>query len=495
MDTASISGLSEIEPSRSDTSEADEVQAHGAAGGSMEETHVMSTVDASENDATRLEVSVDARVVAPKPPEPSTVPMETVPGPPDDDPPGLDHGISLDGSSEDDVDETTNESASPAGVLDVSYESVDETTVSEPPRVGVDVTVDDRYYLEAVIGQGGMGTVYRALDRRLHDRPCALKVLSPQHTDPHWFERFSREIRTISSLRSPHTVQITDVGEVADGRPYIVMELLEGRPLAADLRRGPMPEAQAVRVIDGVLASLGEAHAQGVVHRDLKPPNIFLMGRPEQPAVAKVLDFGVAKNVDADGEDLTEVGQAIGTPKYMAPEQFRGLPVDGRTDLYVCGVLMYAMVAGRAPFERSGAVPDAIAHLPDATRLGWQHLHAEPVRPEGMSDPIWAWTCRALAKSPSDRHPDAASARAGLRETPVGSGTLAPLLTSELPHLPVDVSAPRSAPAQTGPRDAPTEPSSRRQTEAAAEEAKAMWWVAGSAAVTLAVGVLWWFFW
>ncbi|MCA9542556.1 MAG: serine/threonine protein kinase, partial [Myxococcales bacterium] len=205
---------------------------------------------------------------------------------------------------------------------------------------------------------------------------------------------------------------------------YIVMELLDGRPLSWDLARGALPPEQAVRIVDGVLASLAEAHELGVVHRDLKPANIFLLGEPEDAAVAKVLDFGVAKRFDGGAEDLTEAGMAIGTPKYMAPEQFKGEPVDPRTDLYVCGALLYAMLAGRAPFEADDAVPAPVAGLPEATRLGWLHIHGGLPRPPDVPDDLWGWLQRTMAKEPAGRPESAGVARFGLRDTQVGARIL-----------------------------------------------------------------------
>jgi serine/threonine-protein kinase len=296
----------------------------------------------------------------------------------------------------------------------------------------VGTLVDGRYEIGRVLGRGGMGTVYAGLNKRLHDRPCAIKVLSLGQGGEEWLARFESEVRIVSALRSPNTVQILDTGNLNDGRPYIVMELLEGRTLSADLKTGPFALPRALRIMDGVLSALAEAHRIGVVHRDLKPANVFLVRSGNDADFPKVLDFGIAKQVDREGDDLTAHGKAIGTPKYMAPEQFRGPDIDQRADLYVCGVLLYFMIAGRPPFLPTDPVPTQIRDLPRDSRLGWLHLHQPPATVPQVPDHVWAVLERLLAKAPEDRFPDAASVRLALRQAEPGRSVLAPLAAGDV---------------------------------------------------------------
>ncbi len=227
----------------------------------------------------------------------------------------------------------------------------------------------DRYRLDAVIGQGGMGVVYRATDTRLHDRPCAVKVLDMHGDDA--AARFEREVRITATLNSPHIVRVLDTGVLADDRPYIVMELLQGESLG-DLTHdgGQLEPRRAVRIIDGVLSGLSDAHLHGVVHRDLKPDNVFVV-RPRSGREHPVLlDFGVAKNYELDA-DLTGDRVLIGTVGYLAPELLKGQRGTIASDLYAVGVMLYRLLAGRVPFHPDDPVPDDLKDLPDYARIAW----------------------------------------------------------------------------------------------------------------------------
>ena len=231
--------------------------------------------------------------------------------------------------------------------------------------------IDGRYRLVDVVGHGGMGVVYRAHDERLSGRPCAVKLLLGNSMDPEEAERFEREVRIIARLRSQHVVQVLDTGVTDEGRRYIVMELLEGAPLSGLLKHGgPLDPPRAVRIIRGVLAGLAEAHEHGVVHRDLKPANVWITRARTGEETAKVLDFGIAKD-SREGEDLTAASMVIGTPKYMAPEQFKKQPADARTDLYACGLLLYQMLAGDAPWLVDAAAVLAEHSPGDSVRITW----------------------------------------------------------------------------------------------------------------------------
>ncbi len=214
--------------------------------------------------------------------------------------------------------------------------------------------LDGRWRIEALLGAGGMGAVYRA--EHVHvGRSAAVKVL---HADlcrsPAERERFRREARVASRLRSPHVVEVLDFGEDAEGRSYLAMELLEGEALRSVLEReGRLAPQRVVRLMRQLLAGLQAAHAAGIVHRDLKPENLWLSGRGADERL-RVLDFGIAKWSDARPDVArTQAGLVVGTPEYLSPEQAVGGEVDRRADLYAAGILAFVMLTGRHPFDTS----------------------------------------------------------------------------------------------------------------------------------------------
>ena len=265
--------------------------------------------------------------------------------------------------------------------------------------------IGERYQLTHIVGQGGMGIVYRAEDVRLSGRPCAVKLLTGRSADPEEIIRFERELQIISRLHSQHVVGVLDAGSLTDGRRYIVMELLEGLPLSAMLKRtGPLAPNRAIHLVKGVLAGLSEAHEHGVVHRDLKPANVFVTRSRTGDEIAKVLDFGIAKDTSRGAEaDLTAASMLIGTPKYMAPEQFLKRPADQRTDLYAVGLLFYQMLAGLPPFSAEMPVPDALLTMPAEFRIGWLHVNQAPEYLE-LPPGVWDVVSKMLAKEPDDRY-------------------------------------------------------------------------------------------
>lgn len=265
-----------------------------------------------------------------------------------------------------------------------------------PDRIG-------RYAITRRLGEGGMGVVYAARDERL-ERAVALKTMSSLASDGTARTRFWREARAAASINHPHVCQIYEIGEDA-GALFIAMELLDGEPLAERLRRGPMRPSDVVRAGLEMLAALSALHARGIVHRDLKPSNIFLT-----PHGVKLLDFGLARPEIEGSLDtataLTRTGIVVGTPRYMAPEQMTGAPVDARSDLFVAGAVLFEMLAGRPAFG-GGTVVD-ILH---AT------LHEQP--PAVTGSPAAAAVDRvirrALAKRPADRYQSAAAMAEDLR--------------------------------------------------------------------------------
>ncbi len=231
--------------------------------------------------------------------------------------------------------------------------------------------VGGRYRILAKLGEGGMGAVFRAEQISLK-RKVALKVLRPElSADPGLVRRFNAEAELAAKLNHPNTVTLFDFGQDDDGSLYIAMEFVEGTSLRDVLvRSGPLPAGRLIDICAQVCGSLTDAHGVGIVHRDLKPDNVMLSTRGGVDDVVTVLDFGIAKLRDerSDGTSIpmTQQGDLLGTPQYMAPEQIRAEPVDGRTDVYALGAMMYEMVTGRLPFEGPTLMSILSKHLTEA---------------------------------------------------------------------------------------------------------------------------------
>jgi serine/threonine-protein kinase len=219
----------------------------------------------------------------------------------------------------------------------------------------------ERYRLEERLAAGGMGTVWAATDQVLNRR-VAVKILNEGLADDERFiERFRREAKAAAGLLHPNVAGVFDYGE-EDGRPYIVMELIEGETLADRLvREGRFPPEEVARVGTDVASALAVAHEAGILHRDIKPANIMLTKRGE----VKVMDFGIAAEVLAGSTGLTGTGMVMGTAKYLSPEQATGNPSTPASDLYSLGTVLYEMLAGRAPFEAPSPMATALAHAND----------------------------------------------------------------------------------------------------------------------------------
>lgn len=270
---------------------------------------------------------------------------------------------------------------------------------TEPPAPDplLGAVIDHRYEVTQVLGEGGMGTVYR-VRHRLLGRNFALKALRRElASDPELPTRFIREAKAAAAIAHPNVVQISDFGVLPSGQPYFVMELLAGRSLSALLwQNGPLSPGRAVRIFRQVAEGLGAAHAAGVVHRDLKPDNIHVADAGSREMV-KVLDFGLAKVAGAS--KLTRNGIVYGTPHYMSPEQAAGEPVDHRSDIYSLGVVMYEALTGRVPFE-------ADTYMGILTK----HLYVEPTPPsEVLGNPMLLGalediTLRCMQKKPTQRY-------------------------------------------------------------------------------------------
>jgi eukaryotic-like serine/threonine-protein kinase len=281
--------------------------------------------------------------------------------------------------------------------------------------------LDGKYRLDALLGEGGMGTVYRAT-HLLIDRPVAVKVLRPRFFgDESAQQRFRREARAAGRLRHPNAVAVTDFGDTPEGYVYIVMELLEGRTLRELIAaEGPLRPGRAVSLMGQAAAAVAAAHEAGVIHRDLKPGNIFIVHGEDSRAAVKVLDFGIAKLAadsaeDSDAKNLTQTGVMIGTPRYMSPEQCDGERLTPASDVYSLGVILYEMLVGAPPFN--GPTPLAVA---------LQHSSKPPRRPRelvpSIPEELERVVLHALAKSPAERPGNAGDFRRELLEaaTPPG---------------------------------------------------------------------------
>jgi non-specific serine/threonine protein kinase len=293
----------------------------------------------------------------------------------------------------------------------------------EPFREGAPATIA-HYRITGELGRGGMGIVYQARDPRL-ERAVAIKTMSTLAGDDASRQRFLREARAAASVNHPNICQIHDIGE-HDGQLYIAMELLEGEPLSDRLRDGPMTVAETVSVGLGMLSALSALHSRGIIHRDLKPSNVFLT-----PHGVKLLDFGLARpSAEAleytGAVHLTQPGVIMGTPRYIAPEQVLSEPIDGRSDLFAAGAILFEMLAGRPAFNGNTVV--AILH---AT------VHEQPPALSGSPAVVAVDRVirRALAKRPADRPASADAMAEELRAAHGLSGEGSPALARTLTRL------------------------------------------------------------
>lgn len=258
-----------------------------------------------------------------------------------------------------------------------------------------------RYEIKSELGRGGMATVYRAYDPRF-ERDVALKVLPREMLhDGNFRVRFEREAKTVASLEHPAIVPVYDVGE-EDGQPYFVMRLMAGGSLAETINKGPVSIQEAARIMDRLGPALDVAHAKGIIHRDLKPGNILFDPNGE-PYVS---DFGIAKIAQSQGTTVTG-GAIIGTPAYMSPEQAQGDPLDGRSDIYALGVILYEMLSGAQPYQATTPMAVVVKHITDPVP---HILDANPNLPVGIEAIIE----KAMAKNPDDRFSTAGEFAAAL---------------------------------------------------------------------------------
>ena len=355
----------------------------------------------------------------------------------------------------------------------VSFCSIDGEVLEADPASIVDTVLDGQYQMEALLGKGGMGAVYRARHILLGDR-VAIKVLPPEvRTNAEWLRRFRREGQAARRFRHPNAVTVYDLRTAADGTIYMVMEYVEGHTLDLAIKtRGRFPAAEALDILTPIMSVLDTAHTMGVVHRDLKPENIMI-GNPDEAGqpVVKLLDLGIAKMREIAGGDnggntaLTMAGQVLGTPYYMSPEQWGEIPrdgsteIDGRADIYSLGLVFYEMIAGRRCFAGNTLHELRREHVQTRPQ---PLVEVVPDVPRGFSDAIE----RATAKDRGDRQATAGTLaqelRAGLA-TPSGSAVpAAPQLTDTVVVGTRETSSDVNAPTIVGVDAASTSPPAGR---------------------------------
>ncbi len=257
--------------------------------------------------------------------------------------------------------------------------------------------LSETYHLVGVLGEGGMSRVYEASHVRVEGKRFAVKVLRADLVGrAEVARRFRREALAMANVSHPNVIDILDLGETEDGRPYLVMEMLHGESLGDRLdREGELPAPLAAYIIRGASAGVAAAHEQHIIHRDLKPDNVFLVGDVARPTV-KVLDFGLARLTELEGSELTRTGVVMGTPGYMAPEQARGDQVDYRVDIYGLGAMLYTALTGRPPYQRETFQQTVLAVMT-----------SEPPRPRSITPSIPTAlelvVQRAMAREPEAR--------------------------------------------------------------------------------------------
>ena len=276
-------------------------------------------------------------------------------------------------------------------------------------------TLNHRFVVGDKVGEGGFGAVFRG-KQIATGREVALKILHPHNvSDETIVARFRREAEACSKLRDPHTVTTYDFDETPDGILYLAMELLRGQSLhQVQKAEGPLGYERVLKILDQVAASLAEAHQNGIVHRDMKPENVFIESRDGGDHV-KVLDFGIAKVVSDERQipALTAVGQTLGTLEFMSPEQLRGQKLDGRSDLYALGMMSYEMLTGALPFAAAKSPIDIINF----------HMRSEPPAPSKLSDKVTipaavdAIILKMVAKDKDKRFADANALREEIART------------------------------------------------------------------------------
>lgn len=294
----------------------------------------------------------------------------------------------------------------------------------------------DRYHIVNTIGRGGFGAVFQAQDLQT-GAVCAVKALRPALIESsEMFNRFKREAKLPSSIGHPNIVEILDSGKSPEGVPFFVMEYLAGEDLAAILRRlGPLPWRRVFQIAVQLCSALGAAHEAGILHRDVKPENVFVSQGPTGDMV-KILDFGIAKRTNREGSVITRVGAFIGTPEYMSPEQATGDELDHRVDIYGLGILLYQLIVGEVPFKSR-----------DELEVLNMHAKTPPVRPAVANPHVRlppeaeSVILKALAKRREDRYQTAVEMATAMQ---IVLGRYDEMATTDTPRLQMEI--PQSPP-------------------------------------------------
>ncbi len=273
---------------------------------------------------------------------------------------------------------------------------LNETTLPpQPPLAGQ--LVDGRYFIERELGQGGVGVVYLARDRKLHDKPVVIKILLDRSLQNSWVvQKFQQEKEALARVDHPGVVGILDTGELADGKPYLVMQYVDGVTLRSQVKPEGIPLERAAEILKQIGRALAAAHDRGIFHRDLKPENIMLQSFGSGEEQVKIIDFGIAKLKDSIVAPSTMTGATAGTVAYMAPEQLAGRPVSATTDIFAMGAIAYELVTGRKPFN-----PETGFELLEMQRAGVR-VHPIDLRP-ALSAEANLMIVRALSFAPEQR--------------------------------------------------------------------------------------------
>jgi serine/threonine-protein kinase len=263
-------------------------------------------------------------------------------------------------------------------------------------------TIGNKYRIERLVGSGGMGAVYEALNLSINKRIALKFLFRDDGLDAAMAARFQREAEAASAVESDHIVQIFDAGTSEDGRPYLVMELLDGEDLRQRLKReGRLPLGVTLEIVEQLLRTLGRAHQSGIIHRDLKPDNIFICKRDDAALFVKIVDFGISKVMSQNDGTLTRAGTVLGTAHYMSPEQAQAFAdIDGRADLYSLGAILYEALAGRPP--HLGRTYEAVLILACTTAAEDIRVHAPDV-----SAALAAVIAKSIARDREQRYQSA----------------------------------------------------------------------------------------
>ncbi|GAB4495261.1 MAG: hypothetical protein OHK0010_31670 [Anaerolineales bacterium] len=324
-----------------------------------------------------------------------------------------------------------------------------------------------RYEIKSELGRGGMATVYKAYDP-LFEREVALKVLPREMLhDPQFRVRFEREAKTIAALEHPAIVPVYDVGE-EDGQPYFVMRYMTGGSLQERIAQGPISLSEAARIFTKLAPALDEAHTKGIIHRDLKPGNI-LFDRIGEPYVS---DFGIAKITQAQGATMTG-GAIIGTPAYMSPEQAQGEQVDGRSDIYALGVILYEMLSGVQPYQATTPMAVVVKHITEPIP---HILDSNPNLPVDI-EPIIE---KAMAKSRDERFGTATELADAVAEVAHGASGQDAIKTASMRATQVAAAKTRMVAAKTKVGEKPAQPKS----------GPSAWWLIAPVLLVLALAGL-----